>query len=135
MGQRTRGRKFLLQCRYAAQANGLSLLENMENMSASERVRDPETRIWIQELGSAAEKNLTEIRGRIEPALENWSISRLTTITRLILEQAIAETSYMDIPAAVAVKEAVLLAQEFEDPKTGSFVNGVLDRILFKKQD
>lgn len=135
MGQRTRGRKFLLQCRYAAQANGLPLLENMDIMSASERVRDPETRIWIKDLGTAADKNLEVIRSMIEPALENWSMERLTTITRLILEQAIAETCYMEIPPAVAVKEAVLLAKEFEDPKTGSFVNGVLDRILFKKQN
>lgn len=131
MGLRTRGRKFLLQCRYAADANGLSLEENMETMSISSRIPDPETRIWLQELGSTARKNREEIDGKIESALRNWSMDRLTPVTRLILQQALAESLYMDIPAPVAIKEAVRLAIEFEGPKTGSFVNGVLDRILF----
>ncbi len=132
MGLRTRGRKFLLQCRYAASANGLSLEENMETMAMSSRIPDPETRIWLQELGSTARKNREEIDGKIESALRNWSMDRLTPVTRLILQQALAESLYMDIPAPVAVKEAVRLAIEFEGPKTGSFVNGVLDRILFR---
>ncbi len=132
MGLRTRGRKFLLQCRYAADANDLSLEENMETMSISSRIPDPETRIWLQELGSTARKNREEIDGKIESALRNWSMDRLTPVTRLILQQALAESLYMDIPAPVAIKEAVRLAIEFEGPKTGSFVNGVLDRILFR---
>lgn len=130
MGQRSRGRKFLLQCRYASDANGLSLDENMDLMSAPERVRDPETRKWMRELGEATESNLEQLRTQIEPALRNWSMERLTKLTRLILEQALAEVQYMDIPPAVAIQEAVRLAQEFEDQKSGSFVNGVLDRLL-----
>lgn len=132
MGQRTRGRKFLLQCRYAAEANGRTLDENLESMSVSTRVTDPETRIWLRDLGSKAARYKDEIDTRIESALENWSMKRLTPITRLILQQAVAENLYMNIPAPVAVKEAVKLAIEFEGPKTGSFVNGVLDRLLFR---
>ncbi len=82
--------------------------------------------------GSTARKNREEIDGKIESALRNWSMDRLTPVTRLILQQALAESLYMDIPAPVAIKEAVRLAIEFEGPKTGSFVNGVLDRILFR---
>jgi transcription antitermination factor NusB len=133
LGNRTRGRKFLLQCRYAARANGLSLAENMVAMSAPERVRDADTRDWIRELGSVTAHNLEEIQAKIVPALQNWTLDRLTELTRLILEQAVAEVVYMDTPAPVAIQEAVRLAQEFEDPKTGSFVNGVLDRILTGK--
>ncbi len=104
----------------------------MESMSAPERVRDAETRDWIKTLGDAVNTNLDEIHRKIEPALRNWSMDRLTKITRLILEQSVAETDYLNTPAAVAIQEAVRLAQEFEDDKTGSFVNGVLDRILCK---
>lgn len=135
LGQRTRGRKFLLQCRYAADANGQTLEQNLEAMSVSTRISDPETRIWLRGLGKTVAENLEDINGRIESALQNWSMERLTPVTRLILQQAIAENLYMDIPAPVAVKEAVKLAIEFEGPKTGSFVNGVLDRLLFRNQD
>ncbi len=134
MGQRSRGRKFLLQCRYAANANGLPLEDNMEAMDISDRINDPQTRIWLRELGKAAGSNREEIDRMIAGVLENWSMDRLTPLTRLILQQAVAESLYMNIPPAVAVKEAVKLAIEFEGPGTGSFVNGVLDKILFRSE-
>jgi N utilization substance protein B len=134
LGQRSRGRKFLLQCRYAANANGLPLEDNMEAMDISDRINDPQTRIWLRELGKAAGSNREEIDRMIAGVLENWSMDRLTPLTRLILQQAVAESLYMNIPPAVAVKEAVKLAIEFEGPGTGSFVNGVLDKILFRSE-
>lgn len=130
MGQRTRGRKFLLQCRYAADANGQSISENMISMEISLRIPDADTRIWVTELAKTVGKNREEIDLLIEGSLVNWAMDRLTPVTRLILEQAIAEKNYMSIPAPVAIKEAVRLAIEFEGPKTGSFVNGILDKLL-----
>jgi transcription antitermination protein NusB len=135
LARRTRGRKFLLQCRYAADANGASLEENMIAMSFLERVPDDETRKWTKALGNAVSRNRASIDEAIEPALDNWSLGRLTSLTRLILEQAVAEVFHMSIPAPVAVKEAVMLAQEFEGPGAGSFINGVLDKVLFEKRD
>lgn len=133
MGRRTRGRKFLLQCRYASDANGRSLELNFESMSIDSRIDDPEVRQWIRDLGRVTVENLPEINSRIESVLRNWSFDRLTPITRLILQQAVAENLYMDIPAAVAITEAVRLGQEFEGPDTGSFLNGILDRMLFRE--
>ncbi|MCK5841259.1 MAG: transcription antitermination factor NusB [Candidatus Sabulitectum sp.] len=133
MGLRTRGRKFLLQCRYAADANRESTVANMELMQMTTRIPDPDTRVWIKELARAVDNNREEIDALIEGSLVNWSMSRLTPITKLILEQATAEENYLSIPAPVVIKEAVRLAIEFEGPKTGSFVNGVLDKILIKK--
>lgn len=133
MGLRTRGRKFLLQCRYAADANLESTVANMELMQMTTRIPDPDTRVWIKELARAVDDNREEIDALIEGSLVNWSMSRLTPITKLILEQAAAEENYLSIPAPVVIKEAVRLAIEFEGPKTGSFVNGVLDKILIKK--
>ena len=133
MGLRTRGRKFLLQCRYAADANGESTVANMELMQMTSRISDPDTRVWIKELARAVDSNREEIDALIEGSLVNWSMNRLTPITKLILEQATAEENYLSIPAPVVIKEAVRLAIEFEGPKTGSFVNGVLDKILIKK--
>ncbi|RKZ02767.1 transcription antitermination factor NusB [Candidatus Fermentibacteria bacterium] len=132
LGLRTRGRKFLLQCRYAADANGQTVSENMELMSMSTRIPDAETRVWVKQLAVAVGDNREELDALIADSLVNWSLDRLTPITKLILEQAAAEKNYLSIPAPVAIKEAVRLAVEFEGAKTGSFVNGVLDRILIK---
>ncbi|MEA3267355.1 MAG: hypothetical protein U9P42_10505, partial [Candidatus Fermentibacteria bacterium] len=61
MGLRTRGRKFLLQCRYAADANLESTVANMELMQMTTRIPDPDTRVWIKELARAVDDNREEI--------------------------------------------------------------------------
>ena len=56
-----------------------------------------------------------------------WDISRLSKLARCILRLAIFEILYVeDVPAGVAVSEAVRIAKKYNDDDTGSFVNGIL---------
>ena len=56
-----------------------------------------------------------------------WDISRISRLTRSILQLAIFETLYLeDVPAGVAVSEAVRLAKKYDGDDTGAFVNGIL---------
>lgn len=125
----SRSRKFLLQCRYAADANGRPLEENLEDLGLGSRF-DAEHAAWIRDLGRVTARHRDGLDREIESVLENWRLERLNTITRLILEQALAEVRYGDTPAAVAIDEAIRLAGEFEEEGAGSFVNGVLDRLV-----
>jgi N utilization substance protein B len=125
----SRSRKFLLQCRYAADANGRPLDENLEELGLASRF-DPEHAGWIRDLGRTTGRHLAELDREIESVLENWRLERLNTITRLILEQALAEVRYGDTPPPVAIDEAIRLSREFEEEDACSFVNGVLDRLV-----
>ena len=56
-----------------------------------------------------------------------WDISRISRLTRSVLQLAIFETLYVDdVPAGVAVSEAVRLAKKYDGDDTGAFVNGIL---------
>ena len=56
-----------------------------------------------------------------------WDISRISKLTRCILQLAIYEILYVeDVPAGVAVSEAVRIAKKYDGDDTGSFVNGIL---------
>ena len=56
-----------------------------------------------------------------------WDVSRISRLTRAILQLAIYETRYVDdVPVGVAVSEAVRLAKKYDGQDTGSFVNGIL---------
>ena len=56
-----------------------------------------------------------------------WDISRISKLARCILRLAIFEILYVeDVPAGVAVSEAVRIAKKHNDDDTGSFVNGIL---------
>ena len=56
-----------------------------------------------------------------------WNVSRISRLTRAVLQLALYEIQYVeDVPAGVAVSEAVRLAKKYDGDDTGSFVNGIL---------
>ena len=56
-----------------------------------------------------------------------WDVSRISCLTRSIMQLAIFEILYVeDVPTGVAVSEAVRLAKKYDGDDTGAFVNGIL---------
>ncbi len=139
MGVRSRGRKALLQARFAAEINRRPLPDNMESMR--ELLKDTELGlgvpleiedwVWVTDLGRVVQHNREEIDSRIEEVMENWTLDRLNVVTRLILEQALGEMHYFEppTPVAVAIDEAIELAKAFDSEEAASFVNGILDNL------
>ncbi len=72
-----------------------------------------------------------EIDLLIERYSENWRLNRMAPIDRTLLRIAIYELLYCEeIPPKVTLNEAVELGKEYGSEDSGSFINGVLDRIL-----
>ena len=60
----------------------------------------------------------------------DWDVSRISRLTRAIMQLAIFEILYVDdVPTGVAVSEAVRLAKKYDGDDTGAFVNGILGSI------
>ena len=58
-------------------------------------------------------------------------MQRMAAVDRNILRLAIYEMlGRDDIPVRVAIDQAIELAQRFSSAEAGSFVNGVLDKVL-----
>jgi transcription antitermination factor NusB len=129
---RTRARKFLLQCRYAADLSGSGVSACMEDLGFP-ALFDPDTRTLIRSVAEVCERNRGDIARLIGGALSNWSLDRLSAVTRLLLEQSVAEARFLGTPAPVVIREAVRIAEEFDQPGSGAFVNGVLHRILVEE--
>ena len=56
-----------------------------------------------------------------------WDVSRISRLTRCVLQLAIFEILYMeDVPTGVAISEAVRLSKKYDGDDTGAFVNGIL---------
>jgi N utilization substance protein B len=59
--------------------------------------------------------------------LKDWTLGRLAPLERSILRLAVFEMlAVEDVPAAVAIDEAVELAKRFASLEAGALVNGVL---------
>ena len=68
-----------------------------------------------------------ELNGHIQRYSIGWDVSRISRLTRCIMQLAIYEILYLDdIPTGVAVSEAVRIAKKYDGDDTGSFVNGIL---------
>lgn len=72
-----------------------------------------------------------EIDEKIQSHLENWSMDRLAKTDRVIMRIAIFEMLYVpDVPAKVALNEALEITKLYSDEKSRKFVNGVLANIV-----
>ena len=58
-----------------------------------------------------------------------WKTDRMSRVSRAVLRLCTYEMLYTDVPANVALNEAVELTKKFDDPKARAFVNGVLNSI------
>ncbi len=71
-----------------------------------------------------------EIDQMIEERSEHWRLDRMTIIDRNILRMAIFELLHCDdVPPKVTLNEAIDLGKRFGSEESGSFINGILDRI------
>ena len=61
---------------------------------------------------------------------EGWTLDRMPAVDRNVLRIGIYELLWADdVPDAVAINEAVLLAQDLSTDASPAFVNGLLGRI------
>ena len=71
-----------------------------------------------------------ELDRRYAPYLRQWSLQRIPAIDREILRLAVYEMQERkDIPTAVAINEAVLLARKYSTETSRTYINAVLGRL------
>ena len=71
----------------------------------------------------------------VERYTENWELSRIALIDRILLRIAICEMlHFKDIPPKVTINEAIEVAKRYSTSKSGQFINGILDAILLDFQ-
>lgn len=86
---------------------------------------------YIKEVLEGVTTKTGEIDTIIEENLQNWKLDRVSKINICILRLAIYEMKFVeDVPAKVALNEALELTKRYSDEKSVSFINGVLDKVL-----
>ena len=82
---------------------------------------------YIDGVVSGVANRAEELNAQISKFSIGWDISRISRLTRCIMQLAIYEILYLDdIPTGVAVSEAVRIAKKYDGDDTGAFVNGIL---------
>jgi N utilization substance protein B len=67
----------------------------------------------------------------IDQQIKNWELERIASMDLYIMQMALAEIrNFPGIPTSVTLNEYIDLARYYSTPKSGTFVNGVLDSIV-----
>ena len=82
---------------------------------------------YLDNVVSGVANREEELNAQIQKFSIGWDVSRISKLTRSIMQLALYEIQYMDdIPTGVAISEAVRIAKKYDTDETGSFVNGIL---------
>ena len=86
---------------------------------------------YIFEKVEKISEKLEEIDAKINEVSEGWKTGRMGKVDLTLIRLAVYEMLYEeDVPAKVAINEAVELAKQYGTDKSPSFVNGVLAKLV-----
>ena len=93
--------------------------------------KDEEDREFAKTLFRQSLLKGTELRSRIDSHIKNWETERIANMDLIIMQIALAEIlSFPKIPINVTLNEYIDFAKYYSTPKSGVFINGILDSIV-----
>ncbi len=100
-------------------------LEGNEDIPTTENAENIEKRC------EAIREKISEIDQLINENTEKWDTTRMGKVELTALRLAVFEMRYdEDIPAVVAINEAVEIAKKYGQETSGGFVNAILGKIV-----
>ena len=144
MSPRRRARAVALQVLYAMDSvgdadPGVALAAHLREFGVSQDEdlgEPPEERAFDENLAAALISGVCEHRVGLDEILtqlsQNWRVERLARVDRNVLRIALYELAHSqaEVPARVAINEAVELAKRYGSEEAPAFVNGLLDSAL-----
>ena len=88
-------------------------------------------KLFVQKLFRRVILNDEELSGIIRKKSKSWDYERIPKLDVILLKMAIVELKEMPtIPVKVTLNEYIELAKYFSTPKSKTFINGVLDKLI-----
>lgn len=132
MSARTKARKRALDLLYGADLRSTSIADAIATEGERAATEPSRSSSWeyAREIAAGVDEHRTEIDELIETYSLGWSINRMPALDRAIVRMGIWELVFNpEIPAGVAISEAVELARTYSTEDSAGFVNGILGRI------
>ena len=96
-----------------------------------ELMADEKDAAYISQKGKRIIEKIDELDAMINKQAKGWTTQRMGKVDLTILRLAVYEIAFdEDVPAGVAINEAVELAKRFGQEESSGFVNGVLAKFV-----
>lgn len=127
---RRKSRRRALDVLYQADLRGLEPTQVLADTLARMGAERPEHMAYAADLVDGVSANASRIDETISSYAEGWTLDRMPVVDRNLGRIAVYEILYRDdVDSAVAISEAVALAEELSTSDSPRFLNGLLDRI------
>jgi N utilization substance protein B len=125
---RSKARKRALDVLFEAELRGEPALEILGERAAAQ---EPPVPAYAADLVAGVEAHRPRIDELLATHAQGWALDRMPAVDRNILRIGAYELLWQDqVPDAVAISEAVQLAQDLSTEGSPAFVNGLLARLL-----
>ncbi|HTM98319.1 MAG TPA: transcription antitermination factor NusB [Pedobacter sp.] len=86
---------------------------------------------FVKDLFAYTIKNDNAYQELIAERTKNWESERIALMDTILMKMAICELmNFPSIPVKVTINEYLELSKDYSTPKSNSFINGILDKIL-----
>ena len=131
MTRRSRGREVALQVLYQVEQNPGMSPDEIRRFIQRRLLEDRKLCEFTEGLIDGVQEHQARIDAMISQVAENWRLDRMAAIDRNILRLGAYEMLFRpEVPAKVAINEALELAKRYSTAQSSRFVNGILDRVL-----
>jgi N utilization substance protein B len=94
-----------------------------------------EARPFTRELAEAVDAHRDELDAAIGSHARGWELGRIAPLELNVMRVALYEIEHSDdVPAEVAIDEAVEIAKEYCGADSAGFINGVLGAIVRERE-
>jgi N utilization substance protein B len=110
-------------------ANKTFKIEALEDLSLQPlAIQWEDDKLFFEELFDYSVSEDKQLSAWIGDQTKNWESDRLAVADFIILKMALAEmVKFSSIPVKVSINEYIELAKNYSTPKSGQFINGILD--------
>ena len=109
----------------------LSMREAHEAIKLMPQFKSEEDLDYAKSLLRNAIAGFERISLLLDNSMQNWDIERVALMDQIILITAIAEAeNFPSIPVRVTMNEYIDIAKYYSTSSSGSFINGVLDKMI-----
>jgi N utilization substance protein B len=127
--RRRKSREFALQVLYQLNITKQDVIKALTQFQ-EHFLSNGEADEFLKRLVLGVLEHCQELDRLIEQYSENWHLDRINMVERNILRMALFELLYCEeIPPKVTINEAIDLGKRYGSEDSGSFINGILDRI------
>jgi N utilization substance protein B len=120
-------RKYALDILYSAELTGSTVAEAIESYQSMSDHKVPD---YSRRLAEGVVRHDYLIEGYLAPSLAlDWTLERMPAVDRALARIAVYEMVYENLAPAIAISEAVSLAEELSTDSSPAFLAGVLGQV------